>query len=293
MSVKIILDTDIGTDIDDAICLAYLLANPECDLLGITTVTGEADKRAMMASVQCKIAGKDIPIYPGADNPLIIPQLQVKAQQAKALDKWKHDKDFPKGEAIEFLRQTIRKYPHEIILLTIAPLTNIGLLFAVDPEIPSLLKGLVSMCGYFEHKLPNLGPLEWNAMGDYHASKIVYSSKVPVHRSVGLDVTCQVTMEAKKFKEKFNHDLLKPVLDFADVWFEQYDTVTFHDPLAAAVIFNDNICTFKKGKADIEIRKEKSEGLTIWEPGHPEGRHEAAVEVNKELFFKEYFSVFE
>ena len=44
MSTKVLLDTDIGTDIDDCICLSYLLAQPECELLGITTVTGEADK---------------------------------------------------------------------------------------------------------------------------------------------------------------------------------------------------------------------------------------------------------
>ncbi len=61
---KILLDTDIGTEVDDAITLAYLLANPEAELLGITTVTGEAYERAKLASVLCKIAGKDIPIYP-------------------------------------------------------------------------------------------------------------------------------------------------------------------------------------------------------------------------------------
>jgi len=65
MPTKILLDTDIGSDIDDAVCLAYLLANPDCDLLGITTVTGDTVKRASMASVLCKIAGRNIPIHPG------------------------------------------------------------------------------------------------------------------------------------------------------------------------------------------------------------------------------------
>lgn len=55
---RIILDTDIGTEVDDAITLAYLLANPEAELLGITTVAGEAVERAKLASVLCKIAGK-------------------------------------------------------------------------------------------------------------------------------------------------------------------------------------------------------------------------------------------
>jgi inosine-uridine nucleoside N-ribohydrolase len=70
---KVLLDTDIGTDVDDAVCLAYLLAQPECELLGITTVTGEAEQRASLASVLCMAAGKEIPIYPGAESPLSHP----------------------------------------------------------------------------------------------------------------------------------------------------------------------------------------------------------------------------
>ena len=63
---KILLDTDIGTDVDDAVALAYLLAQPECELLGITTVTGQAVERAKLCSVLCHAAGRpDIPIYPG------------------------------------------------------------------------------------------------------------------------------------------------------------------------------------------------------------------------------------
>jgi inosine-uridine nucleoside N-ribohydrolase len=67
--MKLLLDTDIGSDIDDAVCLAYLLAQPECELLGITTVSGEPEKRAMLASALCKAAGKEPPILPGAARP--------------------------------------------------------------------------------------------------------------------------------------------------------------------------------------------------------------------------------
>ena len=55
---KILLDTDIGGDIDDAICLAYLLKEPQCDLLGITTVCGEPEKRAAVADAICRAAGR-------------------------------------------------------------------------------------------------------------------------------------------------------------------------------------------------------------------------------------------
>ena len=292
MSIKIILDTDIGSDIDDALCLAYLLAQPKCELLGITTVTGEADKRAMLASVLCKVAGKHVPIFPGSEEPLLVPQRQKQAPQAAALPKWEHDQEFPRGQAIEFLRRTIREYPGEVILLTIGPLTNIGLLFRLDTEIPSLLKGLVMMCGVFTKRLAGVGPLEWNALGDPHATAIVYQAATGIHRSIGLDVTCQVTMNAKQVREKLHSDLHQPVLDFAEVWFRQRDIITFHDPLAATTVFDDQICVFKKGTVEVELTSERLKGMTLWRSGGSE-KHEVALEVDSRRFFEQYFSVFQ
>lgn len=293
MKTKILLDTDIGTDIDDAVCLAYLLANPNCELLGITTVTGEAENRAKIASALCRVANKDIPIYPGSEKPLIVQQKQVTALQAAALKKWNHQKKFPKGEAVEFMRQTIRSNPGEVVLLTIGPLTNIALLFAIDPEIPCLLKDLVMMCGYYFHQLERINRLEWNAFGDPHATSIVYQAKAPIHQSIGLDVTCQVKMNSKKVKEKFCADLLAPVLDFAEVWFEhRYDHITFHDPLAATTIFDNQICKFQFGEVTIETEDKKALGFTHWKQGHSNSQHQVAFEVDKERFFEHCFSYF-
>ena len=292
MPTKVILDTDIGSDIDDAVCLAYLLAQPECDLLGITTVTGEADKRAMLASALCKVAGKDIPIFPGCEAPILIHQKQRTAPQAAALNKWDHDTAFPQGQAIEFLRQTVRDNPGEVTLLTVGPLTNAGLLFAVDPEIPFLLGRLVMMCGVFTNRLPGVGPREWNAIGDPHATAIVYQASTDVHRSIGLDVTCQVRLDARQVRERFQANLLKPVLDFAEVWFGRRSTITFHDPLAAATIFDGQICTFHTGAVEVELASERLQGLTHWTPDEREGTHEVALEVDADRFFEHYFSVF-
>lgn len=292
MSVKIILDTDIGSDIDDAICLAWLLANPDCELLGITTVTGEPVKRAMIASALCKIAGKNIPIYPGSANPILIPQLQIKAKQAKALNKYTYRKEFPSGEAVEFLRKTIRKHPGEVTLLTIAPLTNIGLLFSADPEIPSLLKGVVSMCGNFLREYNWLPETEWNAMGDYHATSIVYNAGIKMHKSIGLDVTSRVTMKPEEFKKRFSsHKLLRPVLEFSKEFFKEWEVVTFHDPLAAVAIFDKAVCTFERGNVEIETSKKNKQGLTRWSPGK-NGKQMVAVNVDPGRFFERYFSVF-
>jgi purine nucleosidase len=290
MKTKVLLDTDIGSDIDDAACLAYLLANPNCDLLGITTVTGEPVKRAQMASAMCKIAGReDIPIYPGAPDPIIVPQKQPHAPQASALERWAHEQAFAQGEAIEFLRRTIRANPGAVTLLAIGPLTNLGLLFKTDPEIPALLKSLVLMCGVFTNRTAGCGPLEWNAIGDPHATDVVYRAPVKIHRSIGLDVTTKVVMPADEVRQRFTTPLLRPVLDFAAVWFQKVDHITFHDPLAAAAIFDDEILQFERGKVEVELASPRLAGHTGW-AADANGPHEAALQVNQERFFKAYFA---
>jgi inosine-uridine nucleoside N-ribohydrolase len=292
MTEKILLDTDIGSDIDDALCLAYLLAHPNCDLLGITTVTGEPDRRAQMASVLTHAAGRaDIPIYPGAAAPILLEQRQTTATQAEAVSRWPHAERFPRGEAVDFLRRTIRAHPGEITLLTIGPLTNAGLLFAVDPEIPSLLKGLVMMAGLFTNQVSGFGPLEWNAFGDPHASAVVYCAHVAAHRSVGLDVTTRVVMSADEMRARMQGPLLAPVRDFAEIWFQQWGGIMFHDPLAAAAIFDETICQFTRGQVEIELTSPRLSGFTHWSPDES-GPHQVATQVNVERFFSEFFGVF-
>ena len=294
MSVKLLLDTDIGSDIDDAVCLAYLLRQPACDLLGVTTVSGEPARRAMIVSALCRAAGKDIPILPGAGDPLIVPQRQPRVPQADALARWPHaeEQDFPRGEAVEFLRKTIRAHPGEITLLAIGPLTNVALLFHADPEIPALLKGLVLMGGAFTDA-PGVPRREWNILLDPHAAAIVYRAAPPVHRSVGLDVTLRVKMAADEVRRRFQTPNLLPVLDFAEVWFRERKDIAFHDPLAAAAIFDEQVCAFEQGSVEVDLHEGKDRGRTIWTAGQDAGPHEVALNVDAERFFQHYFQVVE
>jgi len=289
MATKVLFDTDIGSDIDDAACLAYLLAQPECDLLGITTVSGGAGQRAMLASALCRAAGRDIPIFPGAERPLLGPQRQPAVPQTEALEKWQHERDFPRGEAVDFLRRTVREHPGEVTLLAVGPLTNLALLFGSDPEIPSLLGSLVIMNGLFASRPAGASPVEWNAGCDPHAAAMVYASPVSRFRSVGLDVTCRVRMESSKVRQEFRHGLLRPVLDFAEIWFERRDIITFHDPLAAATVFDRDICGFEKGNVEVEVLSRHAAGMTHWTPD-ASGRHEVALTVDSERFFAHYVS---
>lgn len=299
MATKILLDTDIGSDIDDAACLAYLLANPDCELLGITTVTGDTVQRASLASVLCRVAGKRVPIYPGRRDPLLVPQQQPHVPQAAALARWPHDKDFPAGGAVEFLRTTIRAHPGEIVLLGIGPTTNLAALFATDEEIASLLKGLVLMCGTFSNRVAGLPLREWNAKLDPEAAAIVYAARPASHRSVGLDVTSQVTMPSGEARRRFGQSmLLRPVADFAEAWFQIKEEVTFHDPLAGATIFDESICGFERGRVEVERRSESLAGLTRWTPADTadgissDAPHEVALRVRPDAFFDHFFSFF-
>ena len=293
MKEKLLVDTDIGNDIDDTVCLAYLLCQKQCELLGITTVSGEPVIRAMLASALLKAAGRDeIPVYPGVEIPLLTPQKQPAAHQVRYLPQWPHEKNFPQGEAIEFLRRTIRAHPHEVTLLGIGPLTNIALLFAVDSEIPLLLKRLVVMCGTFTYRYKgNVCLTEWNARCDPYAAAMVYKAPVKNIVSIGLDVTSKVILEKDEILQRFNTGILKTTLEFSGLLDNTRESITFHDPLAAATIFDKEICHFQKGRVEIETGNTRLEGLCYW-TSDENGNNEVAFEVDRERFFNHYFSVF-
>ena len=105
MTEKVLLDTDIGTDIDDAVCLTYLLNQPQCELLGITTVTGEPVKEQCWPVLFANIMGLKCQFIRVWMPPLLNEQWQKEVPQAEALSNWEHETDFPGGKAIEFLRE--------------------------------------------------------------------------------------------------------------------------------------------------------------------------------------------
>ncbi len=291
-TVKVVLDTDIGTDIDDAVALTYLLGQPRCELLGITTVGGEPEKRAGLASAICTEAGRDdVPIHPGTGKPLIVPTHSPRAEQAEALRNWSHRTDFEPNSAVDFLRRTIRAHPGEVTLLAIGPMTNVGLLFAVDPEIPSLLRRLVLMCGVFTTQIPHLPYREWNAWGDPHATAIVYAARAADHLSVGLDVTMQCWLATDEVPRRFERPPLNVVLEMAQVWFRRADRITFHDPLAAALLFEPDLCTYAAGQVEVELTSPPVLGMTRWLTETAEKPHRIALGVSPERFFEHYFAV--
>jgi len=289
---KVLLDTDIGGDIDDSLCLAYLLCQPLCELMGISTVGGEVEKRAMIADAICKAAGKHVPIVAGADYTIMPSTFYPTPDGAKQLAYWQHDTSFVKNKAVDFMRKTIRENPHEISLLAIGHLTNIALLFLVDPEIPMLLKELHIMSGVFSSNLEatmEMPMSNWNSWVDPHASSIVYHSDVPNHTTFGLNVTTQLVLKKGDKEDLFSTPLMKAVEDFGSPWLQNND-MTFHDPLAAASLFEPGFCEYQQGFIEVEYKKENQRGMMNFHLSQI-GKRKVAISVDRERFFDHYFNV--
>lgn len=308
---KVLLDFDIGTEIDDAIALAYLLANPECELVGITTSCGESIKRAEMASVLCRAAGKKVPIHAGCERPLLITQMETTAPQAAILPHYEHDTGFAPNTAIPFMQKVIRENPGEVTLLAVAPMTNLGLLFAMDPELPELLDGLYLLCGSPTHQrhdvvteslsamerddfirvLDSQGILENNSIVDPHATSIVYRARCRNFVNIGNNVSSRVVMTPEEAERRFRHPIMQVVMSIAREWFKDEPRVSFHDPLAAVCIFNDDVCSYKRGYMDCVLDSRLLGGMTIFRED-PAGPHQVAWDVDGDKFFEHLFEVF-
>jgi purine nucleosidase len=285
--IPILLDTDIGNDIDDALALAYLLRQPRCELVGVTAATGDPVQRAQLAKWLCIRAGKpEIPVAAGLVGPLLTGPGQPHVHQYPAMPA--SETPEVRTDAIDFMRETIRARPHEITLLAIGPMTSVGALFAADPELPGLLKQTVLMCG--SYGVTDLGrPTEWNAHVDPVAAGILFRQAVPgTLTAVGLDVSLACKLDLPTFWKGFEGEdpLLQSVTAMAQIWAEGAGLVYFHDPLAASLIFLPELCRLARGTVDVELL----EGETRWSESE-EGPHRVPDSVDSESFFEDYFDI--
>lgn len=180
--IPIILDTDIGSDVDDAFALALALASPEIDLQGVTTVSSGAEDRAWMACRFLSAAGqRGIPVAWGRDPQPSDPisQIQYRRHPVVLFDRTAKP---VKESAVEFLYSKLKAQPGKLTLVAIGPLTNIARLLREYPDCKLWIKRLVLMggsvrVGYDGKKTPDV---EWNIKGDIPAAQAVFTSGIPL-----------------------------------------------------------------------------------------------------------------
>ncbi len=285
--VKLIVDTDIGSDIDDALCLAYLLKQPRCEILGITTCSSEPEKRAEIVDSMCRYVGREIPIFPGRNMPLLGKQLQVAVHQYDVVNQFPHRTQFPSDRAIDFMREMIETHPHEVTLLPIGPLTNIGALFAAYPHVVPLVKEISFMGGSFFPEAIAFIADEWNIKNDPIAAKIVFDSGVPI-RAAGLDVSLKLKIRCTDFITASHSKVMEPVVHYARKFLERTNDMYFHDPLVAAYLFEDGICHFKRGHVHVGIGADWGRTYFIEDPA---GNTLVADGIDPEHFFQHYYRI--
>jgi inosine-uridine nucleoside N-ribohydrolase len=189
---NVLIDTDIGDDIDDALALALALRSPEIELRGVTTVFGDTLKRAHLASHLLHVFGReDIPIAAGRQEPLQPRHRSSGVPQAAILNKNEKFSIVNDCSGPELIVQTAMSYPGRLTILCLGPLTNVALALSIEPRLFMTIGSIIMMGGSSSMPLP-----DWNVRSDARAAQMVLAAGVPV-TLIGLNITkrCRLRMQ--------------------------------------------------------------------------------------------------
>ena len=254
MSTKLILDTDIGTDVDDAWALALCLASQKIGLVGITLVHADLETRARITFKMLKLAGRtDIPVYKGVSRP-ITPNARIYwGGHEGANTDFSDIADLQASDgAVDFILQTIQDNPGEVVLCPVGPLTNIAEAIKRSPETMRKARKLVIMGTTFAGEGPENAAPEHNGCVDPQATSIVLKSGIPA-LVVGLNVTTRVLVRMDEVAELKGH----PFGDYLAAMTEDYvglsgrDFTFMHDPLAVSTLIDPDVVTTRRMTADL------------------------------------------
>ena len=281
MKNKYFIDTDTASD--DAVALLMALEWDDVEVLGISIVSGNmsVEQGSINARYTVELCKKDIPVYVGADAPLV-----KKREHAD----WFHGPDgmgnmnypTPKLEEtnedfIEVLNNHINQYPNEITLVTLGPLTNVANFIKKYPESFLKLKNIVIMGGA-SNTVGNVTPAaEYNIWCDPEAADIVFKSKHHDIAMVGWELCrgeanlTEAEMEfAYSFKTEkadFAIDCNKHALDSSQNWLGD-PGLGLPDPVAMAVALNPAVTT-KVSRHNVQVVIDgPARGMTIVDQLH-------------------------
>jgi inosine-uridine nucleoside N-ribohydrolase len=248
--IPVILDTDIGSDIDDAFALALIINSPELELLGVTTVSGDTAARARIAAKMLWEAGgkwRQVPVVAG---------LPGTTKQDINQAPWAEGFVGPqllKENAVDFLRSKFHRYPGEITLIAIGELTNVAAMLKADPLVAKKIKRIVLMGGSIARGYEPGSPpdAEWNIKSNPAAAQVVFSSGIPIMMAP-LDVTAMLKLDAAARTRIFNQDT--PVTNSLAALYHLWnrETPTLFDPMAVAMVINPSICETKDLAIEID-----------------------------------------
>ena len=288
---KIIFDTDIGDDIDDALALAFAIMSGKIDILGVTTVFRNAEQRAELACCLLETLGRtDIPVYAGIGKTLLqsIPDWEQVAashrpRQMEVLKKQQPSIQPQQGSAVDFIIDTVMASDGDITLVPVGPFTNIAAAFTIEPRLTQKTQ-IVMMGGATDRVRP-----EWNALCDPEATQIVFGTGVPI-TMVGLDVTtkCVMSYEQVKAIGAIDRPINQICSELIHLWGgdNPEPRPTLHDPLAVATLIDPTFCETREMRIEVETRADHLRGATVPVAGEPNTFVCTSVDANR---FMDYF----
>jgi len=227
---KVIFDTDIGDDIDDAWALGFILAHKQFDLVGVTATHGNTPARAKIALKLLHLTGRD-------DVPVAVGRQTAKGYEPQYT--WAEDFSLRQpisSPAADFIIEQVRKHPREIVLIAVGPLENLADVIRKEPNLPSLVKGVVLMSGCIYGTATSTQAIaEWNVRSAIKDAQVVYSAGLPLV-IVPLDSTTYVTLSEQERKQVSSYDspLTFSLECLYRLWLAGPNArMTLHDQLAA------------------------------------------------------------
>ncbi|MCU1258782.1 MAG: Inosine/uridine-preferring nucleoside hydrolase [Bryobacterales bacterium] len=281
--VPVIFDTDIGSDIDDALALALALQSPELDIRAITTVSDDTEKRTRLVWKELGYFGRrNIPVGTGAREPLLDPMMLDQAPQFRVLTERDVLPEASRHEGVALIIATLMNSPGKITLVPVGPLTNIALALKTQPRIKEKIERIVLMGGAF---FPSRA--EWNIKRDRIAAEIVFESGLPI-TAVGLDVTQQCTLTGEDLKRlrSVDNDATRFLVRLIELWQDGKTThyPTLHDPLAVGAAIRPLLLEKERGTVKVDIVNPQTYGMTAFTQAEASATTEVARHVNARAF---------
>lgn len=259
-----ILDTDIGDDIDDALALALALQSPELKVEAVVTVLQDGERRADLAWRILELFGRtEIPVGVGAESPLLAKPRTGVVSQTQALAASYH---MPRARrnGLELMLDTCMQSTEKITILAYGPLTNVALALRAEPRLAGKISRIVLMNGVFFRP-----GLEYNTKIDPEASQIVYNAGIPI-TTVGLDVTLQCRLSADDLQRVAASPLptVRFLYGLIRIWQngKESQQPVLHDPLAVLVTIRPDLISTTQGRVTVETHGTPDEtyGLTTF-----------------------------
>jgi inosine-uridine nucleoside N-ribohydrolase len=270
----VIIDTDPG--VDDAFALLLAMSSPELNIEAITPVAGNVPLELTLPNAlrMVEIAGRsDIPVAAGAKAPLVrrlVTAAYAHGENGLGGTVFPEPKIKPVAEpAAEIIARIIRKYPGEVTLITLGPLTNVAAALGAEPQLAAMVKGLVMMGGSLSRG--NITPAaEFNIYVDPEAARIVFQSGIPI-TMVGLDVTrkTSLTDEHVRTLEAARTPVSQAAARIGRNAIDHTRAQGFlvgpnmHDSLAVAAFLDPSLLTFDDYYVDVETMGELTAGETL------------------------------